>query len=263
MDLQQRIILNLQPICGSMIKFRPPYYLTKEQVFDESGELKPPKQAEGNLDRYDIKPLSKEDVEFTSDGHVKINGPNPIPLPPDYKYIGGTVFYQSFPHVRSTEGRLLSTAEDIKCGPVHFDYQHYEIACLEHNIKRCWATYNQSLYNITEPFNVSDPAATVDVSARVNEISGYDRCLDCTYFLFVLNQLQVRLGGDKDAVDLILEVISQYNWKLCCMVDYLYSNQKILFHGLYSNLPQPERYAKYIDISEDMAIYSGHRPSSI
>ena len=253
MSLQQEIILNLKPTYGSMVKFRPPYYLTKDQVFNADGvTLKPSQDPQKNLDKYDFDEIKLSDISITSDGHVKINGPNPIPLPPDYTYLGGTIYYQSFPHVRSTECRLLSTAEDIKRGPVHFDYQHYEIACLEHNVKRCWATYSQKDYNFSEPY-LTPVSVRNNIMDQVNLIPGYDRCLDCTYLLFVVNQLQSRLGNTS-TIELLNRIIAQNDWKLCCMVE----NDKISFHGFYSSLTQPERYTKFLEMYENMISFGEH-----
>jgi len=95
--------------------------------------------------------------------------PASVPKPSEYRYLGGKIFWQIFPHIQSTEGRLLSTAADIELGPIPFDYSHYEAAALEHNIKRVWCTYN--------------------IPEEMITVNGFDRCLDCTYLYYELRRV--------------------------------------------------------------------------
>jgi len=167
---------------------------------------------------------------------------NGIPNSADYKYIGGTVYWQTFPHIQSTEGRLLSTAEDIEKGPVPFDYEHYEAAALQHNLRRVWCTY--------KPGTMYDNKF-ISMPQLISAIPGYDRCLDCSYFIFVLAEFIQKFEpySSKNIIGFANYILKNTKALICtCEKTPSLENTDLYIHGLWQNMTRFQKHVKYTEM---------------
>ena len=201
MMMQQKWIIDMKPLLGSMVKFRPPY------------------------------------------NHPELEKKN-IPDAANYKYLGGKVYWQTFSNIQSTEGRLLSTAEDIAKGPVHFDYDKYEAGCLQNNLTRVWATYSPSIPDLAN--------GQIDMSAELIRYPGFDRCFDCQYLLFALAEYIGKYHTKDYSPKRVLAAFDKvvtYNKNLVCTCDSSYNkNNKLYVHGLFQNLTRFQKHLKFIEM---------------
>lgn len=154
--------------------------------------------------------------------------PPEIPTPSEYTYLAGKIFWQAFPHIQSTEGRLLLTAEQAVTEPVHFDYEHYESAALQHNYRRVWCTYKP------------------DGDDKI-DIPGFDRCLDCTYLFH-----EIRRFGIIQYTDAILEQIGGLIG--CCDMSPAMPEPRVSIHGYFQKETRFQKHLRFIKLF-DMFLY--------
>jgi hypothetical protein len=180
----------------------------------------------------DIKPRLGSMLKFRPPYKIFKLDDDGIPDSSDYTYLGGTVYWQTFPHIQSTEGRLLSTRADIERGPIPFNYEHYENAACEHNLRRVWCTYKPSLPDLIH-------------------FPGFDRCLDCSYLLFVLTEYITKYEPNNNSPKTILNLLSfvTRNTKtlICSCEKTVYKPKLSLYiHGLWQNETRFEKHLRYL-----------------
>jgi hypothetical protein len=180
----------------------------------------------------DIKPRLGSMLKFRPPYKIFKLDDDGIPESSDYTYLGGTVYWQTFPHIQSTEGRLLSTRADIERGPIPFNYEHYENAACEHNLRRVWCTYKPSLPDLIH-------------------FPGFDRCLDCSYLLFVLTEYVTKYEPNNNSPKTILNLLSfvTRNTKtlICSCEKTVYKPKLSLYiHGLWQNETRFEKHLRYL-----------------
>lgn len=156
------------------------------------------------------------------------NMPPEIPTPSEYTYLAGKIFWQVFPHIQSTEGRLLLTAEQAAAEPVHFDYVHYESAALQHNFRRVWCTYKP------------------DGDDKI-DIPGFDRCLDCTYLFH-----EIRRFGLTKHIDAIMAQIGGLIG--CCDTSPALLEPRVVIHGYFQKETRFQKHMRFIKLF-DMFLY--------
>lgn len=163
----------------------------------------------------------------------------------EYKYLGGKVYWQVFPWHQSTEGRLLSTHEDIMKGDVPFDFTQYDNSSLEHNIRRVWCTYKAGVLRTQNGEFVDMP--------ELHDFPGFDRCLDCTYLLNVCSQFVEKFydNYNKDAViEFMRNILYRMRKPLLCICE----GQKLNPHGLWSNRSRFRKHEKFIKLWDNYLI---------
>ena len=150
----------------------------------------------------------------------------------DIEYFDGELCTQVRGRAFSRECRLIITDFQLKL----YSAKHIEDAMYTHNIRRVWET--------------------IDMDNKYCAIQGFDRCLDCATEIEIIGAYINKFGGqytDIEIMNMLGDLQSIYKQKKYDLP----TSQGYCFHGLYADLPAPQRIAKCVELfcKSDIDIY--------